>query len=632
MKSIKTALLVLILCVFTYAQMAPPQNLTATATNNNKSVKLTWEHDQSSSVRYFVFKKDAPADDTTKPFRRIAIVNHKEFIDIHLAIGITYSYFVKAVSGPNQSLSSNIVEFTRLAPVIAFGKINGFVIDELTSLPLSNATLRIQPIDNINPGNTVLLGRTDSNGFYSVRLKVGNYKMFVGAPRYVGEFYDNASTPDLATILTVADNDSLLLNQISLAPVVPPVMYTVSGNVKDADGIINLTGRISAFVKNRTHIPPNGFGHYNARTDSLGNFSFNVKQGDTLALFIKPDNHSFKSEFWNGKTTIDLADLIVVSDNVTGIDFTLDPKPIYNNGVAGTVYDSAGTLGLKGHVYLVKKDLTTPNPHNLRRKIWVATDSLTGAFSFSNLEPGEYIALAVAKGYKASYFKYDGIPTMDWHLADSIVVSEDGNVGNINFYLKARNIPNNTNSSALFGYTYESTGMSTEGILTFVTDGGGNLISASISDPSGFYLHEDLTDGYYLLTANGVNMREVVLSGISLNHENGNREIDLQLSPDGTTSVNSNSELPEVFNLLQNYPNPFNPSTQITFALPEASVVTLKIFNITGQEISTLINNESLNAGNHVIVFDASKLANGVYLYRIESGSHIITKKMTLLK
>ncbi|RMD94049.1 MAG: T9SS C-terminal target domain-containing protein [Calditrichaeota bacterium] len=85
------------------------------------------------------------------------------------------------------------------------------------------------------------------------------------------------------------------------------------------------------------------------------------------------------------------------------------------------------------------------------------------------------------------------------------------------------------------------------------------------------------------------------------------------------------------FELNQNYPNPFNPSTTISFYLPKTSLVTLKIYNILGQRVVTLID-EIRNAGSHKILFDARHLANGYYFYRIKAGEFISTKKMILLK
>ena len=85
------------------------------------------------------------------------------------------------------------------------------------------------------------------------------------------------------------------------------------------------------------------------------------------------------------------------------------------------------------------------------------------------------------------------------------------------------------------------------------------------------------------------------------------------------------------FSLKQNYPNPFNPTTNISFELPQAGIVSLKVFNILGQEVATLINSR-LGSGEHTISFDATKLASGVYIYQLKTGAVHISKKMLLIK
>jgi hypothetical protein len=89
--------------------------------------------------------------------------------------------------------------------------------------------------------------------------------------------------------------------------------------------------------------------------------------------------------------------------------------------------------------------------------------------------------------------------------------------------------------------------------------------------------------------------------------------------------------LPSEFALDQNYPNPFNPSTAIRFQLPRESHVTLKVYNLLGEQVGSIVN-EYLPAGYHEYKFDASNLSTGVYLYRIEAGDFISTKKMALIK
>ena len=98
-----------------------------------------------------------------------------------------------------------------------------------------------------------------------------------------------------------------------------------------------------------------------------------------------------------------------------------------------------------------------------------------------------------------------------------------------------------------------------------------------------------------------------------------------------TSNNDSKSNLPTSYNLLQNYPNPFNPNTSIEFAIPAKQQVIIKVFNLLGQEIATLVNKE-MNSGNYKINFDASKLSSGVYLYQLTAGKYIQTKKMILMK
>jgi hypothetical protein len=85
------------------------------------------------------------------------------------------------------------------------------------------------------------------------------------------------------------------------------------------------------------------------------------------------------------------------------------------------------------------------------------------------------------------------------------------------------------------------------------------------------------------------------------------------------------------FTLNQNYPNPFNPSTQIEFILPGELKVDLKVYNILGQEVATLLN-ETLTPGRHSVTFNAGNLASGVYIYRINAGGYTSAKSMLLLK
>lgn len=105
----------------------------------------------------------------------------------------------------------------------------------------------------------------------------------------------------------------------------------------------------------------------------------------------------------------------------------------------------------------------------------------------------------------------------------------------------------------------------------------------------------------------------------------------LRITPGSSTSTEWIAELPAEVRLEQNFPNPFNPTTTIRFSLPETADVRLAVYDVTGREVA-LLTSGTLAAGVHQVSFDAARFASGVYLYRLQAGSHTLTRRMTLVK
>ncbi len=136
------------------------------------------------------------------------------------------------------------------------------------------------------------------------------------------------------------------------------------------------------------------------------------------------------------------------------------------------------------------------------------------------------------------------------------------------------------------------------------------------------------------------------LDGIEINNFPSDKVYGLFIGTDDYINSKKKEILPTEFNLFQNYPNPFNPETIIKFALPVKSTVSLNIYNILGELVANLINNQVYDEGYHEILFNGSSLASGVYFYRIETrqqngefsadklpaGNFTSTKKMLLIK
>jgi hypothetical protein len=130
--------------------------------------------------------------------------------------------------------------------------------------------------------------------------------------------------------------------------------------------------------------------------------------------------------------------------------------------------------------------------------------------------------------------------------------------------------------------------------------------------PLNVYTSDNITLEVTTVTNNTKKVHQVVVSGLTVNNE-------------------VTSGLPKEYTLSQNYPNPFNPNTQISYALPEASQVTLEVFNSLGQKVATLVDAQQ-SAGYHTASFDASQLSSGVYLYKLSTPGFSQTRKMLLVK
>lgn len=125
-------------------------------------------------------------------------------------------------------------------------------------------------------------------------------------------------------------------------------------------------------------------------------------------------------------------------------------------------------------------------------------------------------------------------------------------------------------------------------------------------------------------------------SFFSIAHDAVGNSEPIKTEADASTTITVSTEddvadLPVQFELFQNYPNPFNPSTTINFALPEQSDVTIRIYDVMGRQIATLMN-ENRPAGYHNILWDAGSVASGTYFYRIQAGDFASVKKLTLVK
>jgi hypothetical protein len=465
---------------------------------------------------------------------------------------------------------------------------------------------------------------TDQNGQYSKQLVEGNYKIKFYKRGFVPEFFDNKGSIDSADVVTVTANTTFVANA-DLTPVAPPTLYTISGSVLDANGQ-PVKSVVTAFVVKDTTFPilPPTPRNMSAVTDSLGNYQLRVIGGFQYVVYAKPFNRNYYPEFWDNKRTFQEADRILVNSNVENINFVLEQKPVYNNGIAGLVKDFNNGNPVEAVVSVFKLNNGRFKPFKSTR-----TDSL-GNYLVENLEPGNYIVFAKPRlPYLPGYYKADTV-AFRWRDADTVVVSENGIVENININLVTRP---DTGFAKISGYVKTVNGDPVSGAVVLTYNLNGEVVAYSISSNDGSYQIENLVAGDYTLVVDATEYENASSdNSVSLNYgSNPSTTKDLYLNPESTTGVKSNSPVPSSYSLSQNYPNPFNPSTQIRFTIPEKTNVKLEVYNLIGQKVADLVNSE-LSAGEYSITFNASGLSSGIYLYRLQAGNFSSVKKMILMK
>jgi photosystem II stability/assembly factor-like uncharacterized protein len=167
----------------------------------------------------------------------------------------------------------------------------------------------------------------------------------------------------------------------------------------------------------------------------------------------------------------------------------------------------------------------------------------------------------------------------------------------------------------------------------------------AVTGATGYYLDVAMDNGFinYVSSYNNKDVRNITsctiteLSPNTIHYYRIRAYNDTRTSPSSQViavslvGVQDNVSIPKEFSIEQNYPNPFNPTTTINYSVPKSQFVTLKVFDLLGREIATLVN-ENENAGYYKVKFDASSLTSGIYFYQLRSGNFSETKKLVLLK
>jgi len=504
-----------------------------------------------------------------------------------------------SITGPDvilQSRTSGMINVT--------GNVN---FDNNTPVQ-SNCYITFYGLNNSTWYNTT----PNSDGHYSIKVAKDSYFIRCLVEYYVGFFrttrlkYYNGK-PDLANADVLKLN-----NDTSGIDFIFPVLQTgiISGKVIDA---VTQQPLSNTFIMVSTAEAGDSSG---VGTDQNGNYSIPVFEGDYI-LFAY--SMGYYPQYYKDADNIFDALPVTVGDDsldLTGIDFELSKPEPGTNIISGSVRDELSYQPLSNvQVYAVP----------LAGGNWIeAKSDYNGMYGLRDIKNGEYILLFNKEGYISEYFE----DAYQW---------EDANVfnltGNQNIKVKDALLDRmNPFGGEISGKISSNGGSTLSGTLISALNSDGAVISTSFSVNGGGYTVPSLLNDNYTIKASKVGYKTSGYSGkinIDLSSQPVVNGVDISMDVTGIDGKGIN--LPKSFALFQNYPNPFNPTTTIRYSVPKASLIALKVYDILGREVETLVNEQKM-ASNYKVEFNGSKLASGIYFYRLSTGEYISTKKMILLK
>jgi len=570
--------------------------------------------------------------------------------------GVAYQTFFVTIAGGNGIVQGRVTDTNKT--VIKGAIIELFNVSSQTSSSIfgfqSNGSFSFWTV-------------SEASGNYRISgIDPGKYKLFAISPSslYDSQWYDGRSSAALADVITVLDSPAVApATDIVLRGKAPNVL--VSGSVKDdtknpikkaevifvnSNFALNVDDSVDDFRKFfdinavKTDCRLDGVSQQvlHIKVDSTnGTFNASIPPGSYIA-FAKADG--YVTEFYQEQSSLLLATKIVVIQNIptTNINFTLaQVPPIVLGSISGIVLDTSKDVGIPSRI-IVSKDIWAASATSRTPRVYVVdTDSL-GAYSVGRVQPGTYYVLALPLGsYAPAYYSTDTASNR-WKKASTVTINESGNnLSGINIYVRQLSV-------SASGYAGISGKVSTKVNSTvglsialpgaFVYAITNNQVAGySITDNTGAFSVNGIAPGSYSVTADNLGSTEPSASTVLLSYNNINYNYSpvtatINFSLSSTTGVETSVSIqPKEFELSQNYPNPFNPTTTINYAIQQPGMVVLKVYNIVGQEIQTLVNGYQA-AGKYQVTLNADYLSSGVYFYRLQSSGNTSMRKMVLLR
>ncbi len=501
--------------------------------------------------------------------------------------------------------------------------IAGTVTAQATGLPLAGAIVEaFKESANLDAASTKagFRARTDSLGQYLIEdVPAGKFIVVSRAPGYLHEFYNEQTLKIDADILQVIADTTIDGIDFTLEH-----GGSISGMVateEDSTPVAKALVRVFDSNSDR-HIVTytNRDGEYKIGGLPTGSYQVQVMARDFFPEFY--DNARKRAD----ATLVD----VTVPDETPDIDFYLTKHVDKEGTIAGRVVSQEDESPLHGAVVVA----VSPG----KRVPHLTFTGPEGYYRITDLPPGRYYVFAWDEGFVGEFFRNAKL----FKNADVVIVGRNRPTDGIDFALK----PIESRGLYAIRGRIQSTNQNRpiEGILVHARLDDDVLVNA-VTDANGDFVLSGLAAGEYKVEATGAGYTDTYFGGSSSNTaadvDVGNGEdatsVNLEMENDNITDVDGSEALPEVFSLEPNFPNPFNPETTIKYHLAAKANVTLKIFNILGQQVRTLVEKSQVS-GSYAVQWDGKdafdrQVASGIYIFQIDAGDQFrMSRRMMLLK
>jgi len=465
-----------------------------------------------------------------------------------------------------------------------------------------------------------LAAKTDSLGNYVIEnVRAGKYFVRAEAHGYLPEFWQEADSLKNATALEITESTSASGIDFTLdqGGVISGTVYTS----KDSSALQGAIVKVWAATGNAIR---------RAITDEKGNYRLGGLPTGDYYVFAKAEG--YEGEFYDDARDRASADLVHVDagSETSGIDFYLDKFESRLGSISGTIIADPAGAGQP-----IPEAFVLAVPVFPGQAFFDLTDRF-GFYRLNALPPGNYIVLAWALGYVGEF--YDNVT--HWSQATLVNVVANNETGDINFGLASRPTgPYNISGRLRRAGSNQPVA---NAVVYAVTAEG--QVSSTVTNADGSYALDELAAGTYKIMATTAESSSAYFGGTNFENaasvtvDNGQNAANVDFNVAGTTDVGGlgGGVIPAAYSLEQNFPNPFNPETTIKYQLAGKQEVSLRVFNLIGQEVATLVN-AAQEAGVYRVRWNGAnqlgqRVASGIYLFRLKAGDFTMTRKMILMK